>query len=103
VRLLGRRANGEPGEPGLQHGSVSRGAWYRDPFGTADERWWDGGKWTDVVRGSPKEVAAEAQPGRMRIAGSGRACGGDEQIDEPRAHQDGPASFPARIEAVAGE
>jgi hypothetical protein len=105
VRLLGRRANGvgQHGEPGLQHGSVSRGAWYRDPFGTADERWWDGGKWTDVVRGSPKEDAPEAQPRKMRMAGSGRASGGDEQIDETPAHQDGPASFPAMIEAVAGE
>jgi hypothetical protein len=34
-----------------QEASGRTGAWYADPFGTSIERWWDGGGWTDQVRG----------------------------------------------------
>src|SRR5437763_16702846 len=34
-----------------------RGAWYPDPFDKATMRWWDGQKWTDVVR-----ETADGQP-----------------------------------------
>lgn len=36
------------------------GAWYADPFATGAERWWDGGKWTEQVRGVPTAGAADA-------------------------------------------
>lgn len=50
---------GPPEGAQLPEAPVPRGAWYQDPFEAADERWWDGGKWTDQVRG-PAEPDAEA-------------------------------------------
>src|SRR5579859_2895446 len=47
---------------GSEPGTVDRGAWYADPFGKAAERWWDGLKWTQKVRGAPKEGHADALP-----------------------------------------
>ncbi len=38
-----------------------RGAWYTDPYGTeAQERWWDGSKWTQNVRQKPLDAAPPA-------------------------------------------
>lgn len=105
-RLLGRRAGGGKPVEGTveQHASVRRGAWYADPFGSAKEqRWWDGTKWTDEVREAPKGDAAEAGPPKVRIAGSGHAFGGHEQVDETPAQQDAEAGFAVRMESVVGE
>jgi hypothetical protein len=32
----------------------ARGGWYLDPFDSAEERWWDGRKWTQKVRATPQ-------------------------------------------------
>jgi hypothetical protein len=32
------------------------GAWYRDPWGEAPFRWWDGERWTDWVTGPPEQL-----------------------------------------------
>jgi Protein of unknown function (DUF2510) len=92
VRRLARRPNrgNQHEEPPLQHRPVSRGAWYNDPFGASDERWWDGKKWTDVVR----------EPPGKRLSGSGHATGGPELVDQTHGPQDW---FPVSIKAVVGK
>jgi hypothetical protein len=41
--------------------SGERGAWYTDPYGTdAQERWWDGSRWTKQVRDKPPGLASQA-------------------------------------------
>jgi hypothetical protein len=44
------------------------GAWYADPFATAAERWWDGHKWTEQVRGE----ASAGLAGRSHLGGDAR-------------------------------
>jgi hypothetical protein len=66
MRIIGhRRRSGEGAkvreESSAKQVPIWRGAWYADPFGTAAERWWDGSKWTDVVRGPTKKDAAESR------------------------------------------
>jgi hypothetical protein len=39
---------------------IRQGGWYRDPFGKAHERWWDGTGWTERVRGPSENTAASA-------------------------------------------
>jgi hypothetical protein len=39
---------------------LRQGGWYPDPFDAAAERWWDGTKWTQTVRGAPQSDAALA-------------------------------------------
>src|SRR6476469_8230227 len=51
-------------EPASTH--KAGGAWYADPFGTAAERWWDGGKWTRQVRGAPTADTSDALAHRTR-------------------------------------
>jgi hypothetical protein len=58
-------------EPSGLDKPVSRGAWYPDPFGVAGQRWWDGGKWTQQVRGT-------APSAEQAIAGPRHAGGFDE-------------------------
>jgi hypothetical protein len=42
-----------------QREPVRGGGWYADPFDLAAERWWDGVKWTEAVRGAvPADAAA---------------------------------------------
>src|SRR5438270_5236716 len=61
-----KRGSLMPGPPNAEQYSdeqrdpLARGGWYRDPFDAADERWWDGTKWTQKVRGAPREDAAAA-------------------------------------------
>jgi hypothetical protein len=75
-------SNGE--ETVERPGSVRRGAWYADPYGEGGERWWDGRRWTQQVRGTPQEGTAAmpawgrtrspdgATPtGRKRVMGAG--------------------------------
>ncbi len=40
-------------------GAADRGAWYPDPYGDTDERWYDGTGWTDQTRGDPKIEKSE--------------------------------------------
>lgn len=51
--MLTRRHRNEDRSQRLAPAAADRGAWYPDPFGKAGERWWDGGRWTDEVRGEP--------------------------------------------------
>src|SRR5947209_5863904 len=46
-----------------RHASVRGGAWYADPYGEAGERWWDGRRWTQQLRGTPEERAAAVPAG----------------------------------------
>jgi hypothetical protein len=48
-----------------QDAPVRRGAWYPDPYGSAEQqRWYDGTKWTDEVR--PTQTGEE--PPRVRVS-----------------------------------
>jgi Protein of unknown function (DUF2510) len=86
VRQLGRIARRvkQPDGPRSRQEPVARGAWYQDPFGTAGERWWDGTKWTQEVRGAPTPGAATAEPGKRQVSGfrnSAASRGADERVD----------------------
>lgn len=37
-------------------------AWYPDPHGAADLRWWDGNAWTEHTAATPVQPAADASP-----------------------------------------
>jgi hypothetical protein len=52
----------------------SRGAWYPDPFGKAAERWWDGSKWTQEVRGAPTGFTAGPVPTGRSVSRSRNAA-----------------------------
>lgn len=82
--------------------TVSRGAWYPDPFEVAEERWWDGGKWTDEVRGTVRgdraDSSASPRPGRPSAADPGYA--GEARSRERRNPT---RAAPARVETRAGE
>ena len=82
-----------PGPPNAEQRSdeqrdpLARGGWYRDPFDAADERWWDGTKWTQKVRGAPREDAAAAgergdaaATDRVRAMGPGWYPYGGERV-----------------------
>ncbi len=66
-------------------GSARLGAWYRDPHGAADERWWDGKRWTDKVRctsGAAGSGAAETsvvQPSQAIVEQVARGVERQEQ------------------------
>ncbi len=74
-------------ETGERLDSVGRGGWYADPFDAADERWWDGTKWTQNVRGAPRQHAAAA-------GATSDAAGTD------RVRAMGPGWYPYRGEVV---
>ena len=42
------------------------GAWYDDPFGEADLRWWDGTQWTSDVKAADAVAVAGAGGDRVR-------------------------------------
>ncbi len=56
----------------LRDKAVSRSAWYPDPFGVAAERWWDGGRWTQGVRGEARAVASGTAPDSRQVNGRSR-------------------------------
>ncbi len=62
-----------PGASDSRRDQERRGAWYPDPYGKADRRWWDGRKWTSEVRaeGDPDQppVIADAPPAREHDEG----------------------------------
>lgn len=67
-RSARRRSAHEVRDPtGLRDKAVSRSAWYPDPFGVAAERWWDGGRWTQEVRGEAQAMAAGTAPDGRRV------------------------------------
>lgn len=55
--------------PGSDERPSMQGAWYLDPHGAAGERWWDGQKWTQEVRGTPNPDTATTTPHRARVGG----------------------------------
>lgn len=61
-----------------QHEPRARGAWYEDPFETAAERWWDGHKWTQEVRGMP----VSEQDSTDTLDGSAEPVGPGQNFDE---------------------
>jgi hypothetical protein len=64
-------------------------AWYRDPSGRHERRWWDGGDWTDQV--ADGDVVSSDPPFRTPQAAV------DQQVEEqPVEHVEEPA--PARAE-----
>ena len=73
MRLLRRsatRAHQREGQKS-QDAPPSRGAWYADPFGAAAERWWDGAKWTQEVRGAATRSTVGPTPNKGRASRSG--------------------------------
>jgi hypothetical protein len=47
---IDRSFSSDAEETAERHGSVRRGAWYADPYGSSTAlRWWDGTKWTEEV------------------------------------------------------
>jgi hypothetical protein len=69
---IDRSSSSDLEKTGERAGSVRTGAWYADPFGEAGERWWDGKRWTQQVRGTP-QAGAETVPARGRTADLGGA------------------------------
>lgn len=100
--LLRRSVSGEISHA-RERRRPARGAWYPDPFGVKDERWWDGSQWTHEVRSSAEAGSAALPPDRptshRSLDGSRRAEDTPERGSrDPRA-----LDFPVRIEAVVGE
>lgn len=58
-------------EAAARQGSVRRGAWYADPYGSSTAlRWWDGRKWTAEIREtSVAEDATSPSPPRGSAQG----------------------------------
>jgi Protein of unknown function (DUF2510) len=99
MRLLGRDTSSE-GSRAAKDRRASRAAWYRDPFGVGDERWWDGTRWSREVRGSATSAESNGRsPGRPTER---RPLEADAEEDAPadgsNGHRDG--HFPASIGAV---
>lgn len=46
--------------------------WYPDPDGTDAERWWDGGAWTETVRGGTPPAVPEQTPADKRRGSTAR-------------------------------
>ena len=65
--MLTRRHRNEDRSQRLAPAAADRGAWYPDPFGKAGERWWDGGRWTDEVRGEPGSIGTLSLPRKPRL------------------------------------
>jgi type II secretory pathway pseudopilin PulG len=61
-----------------QQGGVRPGAWFADPYETAKERWWDGKKWTDQVRGEAMPLDLAPEP-----AAPSPTSAGDQPPTEP--------------------
>lgn len=78
MRLTGRNASiKQDDELESQSDPVARGTWYADPFGEAGERWWDGRRWTQQVRGEPSpEQARAGAVGRASTAAKSRLMPG---------------------------
>lgn len=87
MRLRGRGTSSEHSHARNERGS-SRGAWYEDPFGVGDERWWDGTRWTREVRNSASADGVSRPPDR---ASEGVSRPPTEGIPHPpdRASEDG--------------
>jgi Protein of unknown function (DUF2510) len=66
TKVLTRRHRSEDRSQRLAPAAAARGAWYPDPFGKAGERWWDGGRWTDEVRGEPAPTGTASLPRKPR-------------------------------------
>jgi hypothetical protein len=49
-------------EPSLERSVERPGAWFADPYGQAELRWWSGSQWTQIVRGAGDVPASEATP-----------------------------------------
>lgn len=101
MRLLRRSVSGEISHA-LEPRRAPRGAWYPDPFGTCDERWWDGGQWTREVRTAAEAERAALSPelptSRRPLDRSPRAETPESSSADLRA-----SDFPVGIEAVVGE
>jgi hypothetical protein len=100
MRPLGRDTSTEP-PPARTDRGASRGAWYRDPFGVADERWWNGTQWSREVRGP-----ASADGDRRSPARPVRPQSLDGRGQGPRARSSNAARddhFPVSIGAVVDE
>lgn len=74
MRLLSRGAIRAKQREDARPPQVSRGAWYVDPFGKAAERWWDGTKWTQEVRGAPTRSTAGPVPIKRSVNRYGNAA-----------------------------
>jgi hypothetical protein len=79
-----------PGTPDAgQWETVAGAGWHPDPFDLADERWWDGSRWTTHVREAPLEESDALK------------WGGDEEAGEPAGGQP-PGWYPWRGEVARG-
>jgi hypothetical protein len=84
-----------PEEQSDQDASVRRGAWYADPYGTAEQqRWYYGTKWTREVRLRP----ADEEPPGVRIVGPPQ-----RQEDEEWGWGEGQPAFGVSMPDVVGE
>ncbi len=63
--------------------------WYPDPYGVADERWWDGGAWTDHVQQRdivrPDGIYQPDPPGLGSVTEAGAAPGGTQSTEHTAA------------------
>lgn len=100
TKVLTRRHRNEDRSRRLAPAAADRGAWYRDPFGKAGERWWDGGRWTDEVRGEPGPAGTASLPGKPRPATAVPRAAPTPESSEPRAAQ---LETPARAESEPAE
>lgn len=101
MRLLGHDTSSEISRTGNNR-PASRGAWYRDPFGVADERWWDGTRWSREVRGSTASANGDAPSAEPPA----RPDPLDADVHDRRgrsSNEDRDGDFPVSIGAVGEE
>ncbi len=64
MRLISRLTGDESTSVASEESAAQRrGAWYADPYGEGELRWWDGKRWTTQVKGSAvtEELAPEPE------------------------------------------
>jgi hypothetical protein len=49
-------------EPSMERTVERPGAWFADPYGQAELRWWSGSQWTQIVRGEGAAPQAKTAP-----------------------------------------
>lgn len=102
MHLVRRSVNVEVSHAGERR-RIPRGAWYPDPFGVGDERWWDGGQWTREVRSSAEAERAALLPERSTSHTWPDSFRRTEETPETSSRDLRASGFPVRIDEVVGE
>jgi hypothetical protein len=102
MRFPGRRAKDDESRDAVSD-RQGRGAWFADPFGVAEPRWWDGMRWTAEVRRARLGEDPKTGPGAIHCAAAGRGPASREAVEEPDSHRDRTAGFAVSMRAAVGE